>query len=79
MNFKQELEAIRERKRPLVDYISKFPKIDIFKYESIKILIDHNWESLAYDFFKTQFYVFVIMFLLPFILDLYYLNVLVED
>lgn len=37
------------------------------------MLIDHYWNNQSCDFFKTQFIIYLLFFLLPFSVDVYYL------
>ena len=78
-DFDKELAYLDVRKKPLIQYVTQSKKSDIFTYESIKILIDHGWDHAAYDFFKTQFWVFLTFFIFPFGIDLYSLNYVVND
>lgn len=38
---------------PLISYINSEKNLDTYKYQSIKLLIDHYWAHQSYDFFKT--------------------------
>lgn len=58
---------------PLISYIDASRNMDVFKHRSIRLLIDHYWTHQSCDFFKTQFVAYLIFFMLPFSVDLYYL------
>ena len=42
-------------------------------------MIDHNWDKVGYDFFKTQFWVFMAFFVLPFAVDLIHLDYVIVN
>lgn len=63
----------------LLETISKSHSLDLFTYESIKILIDHSWETLGYSFFKLQLFCFLTFFLLPFWVDIYNLDFVLNN
>mmetsp|Transcript_42419 Transcript_42419/g.65073 ORF Transcript_42419/g.65073 Transcript_42419/m.65073 type:complete len:309 (+) Transcript_42419:4799-5725(+) len=78
-NFKKELARQQENRRPFLDYVANYKKMDIFTFESIKLLIDDGWRGIGYDFFKLQFWIFTLFFVLPFAVDLYHSYYVLHD
>ena len=78
-DFHEEIERQKEQRRPFIEYVSKCKKLDIFTYESIKIMIDHGWDQVGYEFFKLQFWIFAVFFVCPFAIDLYNVEYVTND
>lgn len=72
-NWHDEIKRHQEKKLPLIAFIDAEKNLDIFKYQSIKLMIDHYWNNQSCDYFKTQFLIYLLFFILPFAVDLYYL------
>jgi len=78
-DMKAEIKKQKDRKKPFLEYVAKYSKMDIFTYESIKLLIDNEWNYLAYEFFKMQLWVFLLFFVAPFAVDLYHSYYVIHD
>lgn len=64
-DFSKALKTQRATRQPLMKVIADSPKDEVFRYESIKALIDHEWADHAQFFFTAQFLSFVAFFCLP--------------
>jgi hypothetical protein len=78
-DFKSELQRQKKLRKSIVELVSEQGTLEIFTFESIKLLIDHNWDLIGYDFFKTQFWIFMAFFCLPFAIDLMHLDYLITN
>jgi hypothetical protein len=47
-------------------------RVDVFKYESIKIMVDHGWNRVGLEYFKVIFWLYFLFFMLPLGVDLFY-------
>jgi len=68
-----EIKRHQQMITPLISHVNFDTCKDIYKFKSIKLLIDHYWSHQSYDFFKTQFMIYLVFFVLPFVVDVYYL------
>ena len=69
----------KKLRKSVVEYISESKTLDIYNFESVKLLIDHNWNIIGYDFFKTQFWIFMAFFVLPLGVDLIHLDYVIVN
>ena len=72
-DYNTEIKKYSDNFRPLLWCLSCMNDIDIFNHHSTRLIIDHYWKQQGYHFFKIQFYAYVIFFVFPFGVDLYYL------
>jgi len=42
-------------------------------------LIDHEWNSVGYEFFKVQFWIFLVFFCFPFAVDIYFFPMVLKN
>jgi len=77
--YKEELKKQKKLQKSIVEHISESKTLDVYTFESVKLLIDHNWDIIGYDFFKTQFWIFMAFFVLPFGVDLIHLDYVIVN
>jgi hypothetical protein len=77
--YKSELKKQKQVSKNILEHISDSKTLEIFTYESVKIMIDHSWDKVGYDFFKTQFWIFMAFFVLPFAVDLIHLDYVIVN
>jgi len=52
LDFDSEIKRQKLHRLSLLETISKSHKLDLFTYESVKIIIEHSWTNFGYGFFK---------------------------
>ena len=71
-NWSEEIKRHQQKKLPLIAFIDSEKNLDLYKCQSIKLMIDHYWNNQSCDYFKTQFLIYLFFFIFPFAVDIYY-------
>lgn len=79
LDFDSEIKRQKLHRLSLLETISKSHNLDLFNYDSVKIIIEHSWTNFGYGFFKLQLWFFLIFFLLPFWVDIYNLDFVLKN